>query len=396
MPPKNGPTSLLLIAFLSFAIIGVPGGALGVAWIHIQATFGLGLDSLGVLLTSATIGRLFTAFFSGCFVAWMGMGRYLLGGSVVGLVGILGFAMSPSWPLLMLAYFIVGLGSGVIDAGVNMFVAPRYSASRMNWLHACFGVGLTFGPMLVTLLVLDLGQSWRWCYGVLAGLQGLLVVAFALTLSRWRVQPGSIAEADGPTAPMGATLRLVMTWLSLAMFFVYGGAEIGTGQLLNSLLVEARSIAPKTAGSWVSIYWASFTIGRMLIGIFVDAIGPRSLLRISMIGTMLGAVLIWWNPVIEASFAGLVVMGFSLAAVFPTLVSVTPDRVGLSHTPNAIGFQIGFAGLGAAILVGVAGFLAEMSGRGVIAPFLVVISLVTFLIHEIILRREQGLARKIR
>ena len=112
-----------------------------------------------------------------------------------------------------------------------------------------------------------------------------------------------------------------------------------------------------------------------------------------MIGTILGALLIWWNPIIEVSFAGLAVMGFALAAVFPTLVSVTPDRVGVIHTPNAIGFQIGFAGLGAAILVGVAGVLAESSGRGVIAPFLVIVSLVTFIFHELIMRRERRLAQ---
>lgn len=394
MKTKNGPTSLLLIAFLSFAIIGVPGGALGVAWIHVQATFGLGLDSLGVLLTAATIGRLFTAFFSGRFVARLGVGRYLLLGSVLGLAGMLGFTLAPMWPVLLLAYFVVGLGSGVIDAGINVFTSANYSASRMNWLHACFGLGLTVGPLLVTLLVIDLGQSWRWSYAALAGLQGLLVLAFALTLPRWRVQSsagGGTSTAQTP--PMTETLRLAMMWLSLTMFFFYGGTEIGTGQLLNSLLIEARAVEPKVAGFWVSIYWGSFTVGRMLIGLFVDAIGPRSLLRISMIGTIAGAALIWWNPVIEVSFAGLAVMGFSLAAVFPTLVSVTPERVGLAHAPNAIGFQIGVTGLGAAILVGLVGTVAEQVGDGVIAPFLFLVSLVTFVLHEVVLRREQRVAR---
>ena len=394
MPSKNGPTSLLLIAFLSFVIIGVPGGALGVAWLHIQATFDLGLDALGVMLTAATIGRLFTAFFTGRFIAGWGAGRFLLAGSLLGMVGMLGVALAPVWLVVLIAYFVVGLGSGVIDAGMNVFVAPRYSASRMNWLHACFGVGLTFGPVLVTSLVIDLGQSWRWSFAAMAGMQGLLLLSILFTLPRWDKgsMPTDESEPTG-TAPMADTLKLLMTWLSLALFFFYGGAEIGTGQLLNSLLVEARGVDPKTAGYWISFYWGSFTVGRLLIGIFVDAVGPRMLLRVSMIGTMLGAALIWWNPIDEVSFAGLAVMGFSLAAVFPTLVSVTPDRVGPAHSPNAIGFQIGVAGLGAAILIGIAGVLAEEAGKGVIASFLVVVSLVTYLLHELILRRERRLSR---
>ncbi len=391
---RNGPASLLLISFFSFIIIGIPGGALGVAWLPIQTTFGLGLDALGLLLTASTIGRLLTAFTSGYWIARVGAGRYLLIGSLLGAVGLLGFVLAPLWPLLLLAEFVRGLGSGVIDAGVNTFVAPRYSASRMNWLHACFGIGLTIGPALVTLTVIELGQDWRWTYLLLGVLNLLLALTFFLTLGRWRVASApDQAGAVVPNARLLDSLRLVMMWLSLALFFFYGGAEMGTGQLLNSLFVEGRAIDPTTAGFWVSFYWGSFTVGRMLIGLVADRIGPRALLRACMAGAVVGAALIWWNPVPEVSFAGLAVMGLALAPLFPTLVAVTPDRVGAAHTPNAIGFQIGFAGLGAALLVGLAGVLAENTGRESIAPFLVAVSLATLLLHELIMQRELRLRR---
>ncbi len=390
--PKNGPLLLLLIAFYSFAAIGLPGGALGVAWIHIQATFGLGLDALGILLTAGTIGRLITAFVSGRLMTRLGAGRYLLAGSVVITVGLAGYVLAPSWSLLLLAGFVTGLGSGVIDAGVNTYIAPRYRASRLNWLHACFGLGLTVGPILVTWLVIDLGESWRLAYGVLVGFQVVLLLALLLTLQRWQdstpIQKGAATQTV-PDATIGATLRQMMVWLSLALFFSYGGAEIGMGQLLNSLLVEGRSLDPKIAGFWVSLYWASFTVGRILIGLFVDRVGPRMLLRVSFVGVVVGTLLIWWNPAVSVSFAGIALVGFSLAAVFPTLVSVTPDRVGVEHTPNAIGFQIGFAGLGAAILVGLAGVLAESLGTEIISLFMVIVSLSTLGLHEIILHFER-------
>lgn len=390
-PNRNGPTSLLLIAFFGFISIGTVGGALGVAWLSIQDTFDLGLESLGFLLTASTIGRLVTAFTSGRWIARMGAGPYLLTGSLLSAVGMLGFTLTPSWLLLLMVYFVFGLGGGILDAGLNTFIAPRYTASRLNWLHACFGIGLTLGPALVTLVVIDLGQSWRWAYAVLCGLQVALAIVIAATLNRWRLVDSlqnSVADS-GKDVHMVDTLRLAMTWLSLALFFFYGGVEIGAGQLLNSLFVEGRGIDPKTAGFWVSFYWGSFTVGRMLIGLVVDRLGPRTLLRACMIGTVAGAALVWWNPVAEVSFIGLAVMGLSLAPTFPTLVAVTPERVGPRHTSNAIGFQIGFAGLGAALLVGLAGALAESLGRGVIAPYLLVVALVTLAIHEWILVREK-------
>jgi fucose permease len=386
---RNGPTSLLLIAFLSFIIIGLPGGALGVAWLYIQNTFELGLDSLGLLLTFSTVGRLITAFTSGRLIARLGAGQFFLAGSLLSITGVLGFMLAPAWPFLLAAEFIRGMGSGVIDAGINTFVAPRYSASRLNWLHACFGIGLTFGPALVTVLVIDLAQSWRVAYAVLAALFMLLTAIFALTRKCWGTPEISDKVAcSSEDVHIRDTLRLFMMWLCLALFFFYGGAEIGAGQLLNSLFVEGRGIDPKTSGFWVSFYWGSFTVGRMLIGIFVDRVGPRALLRACMMGTVLGALLIWWNATPEVSFAGLAVMGLSLAPVFPTLVAVTPDRVGIAHTPNAIGFQIGFAGLGAALLVGLAGIIADNQGRELIAPFLVSVATITLIVHEVILARE--------
>jgi fucose permease len=240
-------------------------------------------------------------------------------------------------------------------------------------------------------LVIDLGQSWRAAYGVLVGVQIVLLLAFLLTIRRWQDTPSLATGSESkavPHASIQATLRLTMMWLSLGLFFVYGGVEIGMGQLLNNLLVEGRVVDPRTAGFWVSLYWGSFTVGRMLIGVFIDRVGPRTLVRASFIGVVVGTLLIWWNPAIVVSFAGIALVGFALAPVFPTLLSVTPDRVGVEHTPNAIGFQIGFAGLGAALLVGLAGVLAENLGKEFISLFLVIVALAAFGLHEIILRRE--------
>ena len=52
---RNGPASLLLISFFSFIVIGIPGGALGVAWLPrrlIQAE----LDSNKLVDLSDTLG----------------------------------------------------------------------------------------------------------------------------------------------------------------------------------------------------------------------------------------------------------------------------------------------------------------------------------------------------
>lgn len=87
-------------------------------------------------------------------------------------------------------------------------------------------------------------------------------------------------------------------------------------------------------------------------------------------------------------------MGLSLSAIFPTLTSDTPFCVGARHASSAIGFQTGAAGVGLAILPGIAGFLAARLGLEILGPYLGATSLVMLISNElavrIVQRRREG------
>jgi fucose permease len=382
---KSKPITLLFIAFLGFIAIGIPGSLLNVAWIHIQDAFGLTLDSIGLALAGFTAGRLVTTFINGRMLARLGAGRFLLIGCLLTALGLLGYALSPAWSLLLVAAFVFGLGSGVIDAGLNTFVAAYYNAGQLNWLHACFGIGLTLGPIIMNAIVLDLGMSWRWGYGVAVILPLITGACFLATLNQWELSSKSGGE-DRRDSQIRETLRLPIVWLCLAMFFVYGGIEVGGGQLTNSLFIEGRRIDPRTSGTWISLYWASFTVGRMLIGIVINRVQPRKVVRMGMLAAIVGSAMIWINVSDTFSFIGLALLGFALAPQFPTLIAETSGLVGTAHTANVIGFQIGAAGVGATILTGLAGVLAQNLTLEVIGPYLFMISASLFLLNEARLR----------
>ncbi len=156
------------------------GGALGVAWLSMQATFGRTLESLGVLLLAMTVGGFGVSVLSGRVIAAIGLGWYLLGGGLVGLIGLVATSLTPGWVGLVVASLFVGLGRGAIDTGVNTMVAHTYPTSRMNWLHTIFGVGATLGPLLVTFIVVVMSCQWQLSYIALATFQLLIVALFGL------------------------------------------------------------------------------------------------------------------------------------------------------------------------------------------------------------------------
>ena len=375
---------------MRFIALGLPGGVLGVAWPSIRDSFGVSLDAIGTLLLASTIGYLLSSFTSGRTLTRVGIGPFLMISSVVGGAGFLGYALAPAWWVMVLCGLLAGLGTGAVDAGLNTYFAANHGPTLMNWLHACFGIGATIGPALITVLS-SAGYSWRWGYALIVLSEAVLAVCFAVTLSRWRLGRESAAQLmEGREGAVSAqpvrsveTLKLPAAWLGILLFVAFTGVEGSAGQWPYSLFTEARAVDPLVAGFWVSVYWGSLTVGRIFFGIVAARVPAVLLLRACTVGVVCGATLLWWNPADILAFLGLALMGFTLAPLFPLSISSTPGRVGAAHAANAIGFQVAAASLGIGILPGLAGVLAEASSLEVVGPFLLVTSVVTLLLHEI-------------
>lgn len=376
------------LAYLGFIVMGVPGTLLNIAWTYMREEFTLSLDALGTLLIASTVGYFIASFASGRIIARLGIGLVLLLACLASLGGLLGYALLQSWVLLHVFAALAGAGSGLIDSGLNIYFAAHYGPRLMNWLHACFGVGATLGPLVMTAIVNN-NQSWRWGYALTAIVYGALALAFALTRDRWRTAPPPSASDPHPTRRGRAVLLMPAVWLGVVMFFTYAGMEVTGGQWSYTLFTEARGITPEVAGAWVGFYWGSFTIGRFLFGAFANRLNVTMVIRLCMLGALLGGLLIWWSPVQEAGFFGLALLGFVQAPIFPLLVGDTQKRLGPTLAPHAIGFQIAAASVGIALVPALAGVLAQNAGVNSIAPFIVAVAALMIGLYEISLRIGQ-------
>lgn len=373
---------LVGLTYLSFISIGLPDGLLGVAWPSIRASFTLRLDAIGPLLVMFTTGYLLSSFSSGRLLSRMTVGMLLAVSCLATAVSLLGYAMTPWWSLMVVLGSLAGLGAGAIDAGLNTYAATHFSARSVNWLHACYGVGATIGPVIMT-SVLTAARPWQWGYAIVGLWQVLLAGCFVLT-RRWWQSDHDPHEAPKPVPTMstGDTLRLPVMWLSIAMFFIYTGLEAAAGTWAFSLLHEARAMPMHTAGMWVSVYWGGLTVGRLVSGVLIGIIPLHLFLRGCIIGIACGAGLIWLNVSGLISALGLVLMGLSCAAIFPSLIATTPERLGDAHTSNAVGLQIAAAVLGQSGVPGLVGILAHTFGLEIVGPSLFITALLLLLVYE--------------
>lgn len=385
-------TGLILLAYIAFISLGLPDGLLGVAWPSIRAGFSLSLDSLGALLFASTTGYLASSFFSGRVISRMGVGWLLAASCAATGAGLVGYTLVPSWWMMLALAVVAGLGAGAIDAGINNYAAANFGEHQMQWLHASFGIGITMGPVIMTAGI-NLIHSWRLGYSFVGISQIILAACFAITASVWKKakahQDSGIEHSSGnPHIPLFETLRQLNVWISILLFFIYAGIEASLGSWAYTFLTEARGIAPQIAGLWVGSYWAAFTIGRILAGLFTRRVSVHTLIRLSLLAAFFGTLLLVLNSSVIISLAGVAVIGFSIAPVFPAMVSGTIRRVHPKYVTNTIGMQISAAGLGVAILPGFAGYLAQRSSLEVIPVFLLILTLLLFGLYSQSVRLE--------
>ncbi len=388
---------LIYIAYAGFIGVAISAGALNVAWLYIQDEFKLPLSSIGILLTLPAVGRLFVSFYSGRLVKQFGVSQFLLGGSMLAIFGMIGFALTPSWTLLIVASMVMDLGNSALINGLNIFVASNYASSRMNWLHASFGLGATIGPFLITIIVLDIELSWRVGYFVMAGILVVFSVLVILTFKYWHL-PSSNAEEKNKnekdkkavsSSPKVSIFKMPIVWFGIAIMALSAGIETSTGQLSSNLFVDGRGYDARMVGTWISLYWFSFTLGRFLTGTVIDRVNHNMFLRVSMLFAVVGASLIWLNPSVEFTFLGLAVIGFAMAPIAPTIMGDTPLRVGVERAPNIIGYQSTGAGIGIALFPAIAGIFAEYISLEVIGLFLIMIAVAMFVVHELLIFQEK-------
>jgi fucose permease len=384
--------NLLILAYIAFITLGMPVSLIGVAWPSLRATFGLPLDAVGVLFISSTAGYLVSSFLIAKLISRFGIGALLVSSSLLSAISLIGYTIAPAWIVIIALGALGGFGGGLMDAGLNTYMAAEYNEGQMQWLHASFGAGATLSPLIMTASLLFFA-SWRPAYIFIGIVTLILTASFIITLPSWKrpkklsaeleqIESGERSLMDYQTS-LVVTLLRVITWLSILMFLLYTGAEYTLGNWTYTLLTEGRGVNLQLAGLWAAGYWATFTAGRVVAGIFANRIRIHTLMILGMTLSVVGAVLFWWNPHQAVSLLGLFLAGFAMAPIFPGLVSSTSQRVGKRYAGNTIGIQLSAAAIGGALLPSLGGSLAVRYSLEAIPVMLSISLLALFILYLI-------------
>jgi fucose permease len=381
---RRTSTLLMLIAFLAFISIGFPDAVLGVAWPSIRETFDRPLTNIGFILFSSGFGYFLSGIFAGKAIETLGVGRLLTVSTALVAAGLFGYAATPSFWLLLIAAVFIGLGSGAVDAGLNFYAAEHFTVTVMNWLHAFFGIGAMVGPFILA-GVFAAGGSWRIGYLIVASGILAMAIVFVVTTGKWTDgADGHTARIVGIRVPVKTVLQMPLVWLHILLFFVMCGIEASAGAWTATILVEKFEMGKGLAGIWTGLFWGSMALGRLVLAPLGRNLNPARIVQIGSFGLLAGALLMTW-PEQRMFQTGLLIFGLAMAPLFPTLMSLTPVRLGTQVSLHTIGFQVSAATVGVAGVPTFAGILADRTTLTAI-PWVMTVGAVFVIVLESMLR----------
>lgn len=381
---------LLVIIYVSFVSLGLPDSLLGSSWPVVQEELSLPFSAAGVIAMVISLCTVASSLSSDFLIRRIGTGKIVAISTLLTAIGLVGFAFSSRlWHFFVWA-LPYGLGAGSIDAVLNNYVALHYKSQHMSWLHCMWGLGASLSPYIMSFSLMRLSE-WRWGYGIVAILQGVLAILLFCCLPIWK--KGVTAEEEAKEEAAGASLSLksvlaipgVKSWF--LAFFAYCALEITACLWASSYLVEVRGLSAEVASGLASLCYIGITVGRLINGFLSMKLGDKTLIRMGAGILSVGILLVILPLPTPFALAGLLVIGLGCAPVYPCVIHATPILFGRERSQSIIGVQLSCAYLGFSFMPPLFGVIAEHLGVGVFPWYLFALLALMVITHEAVQAR---------
>ncbi|TBU72907.1 MFS transporter [Phytopseudomonas daroniae] len=283
-------------------------------------------------------------------------------GSLCTLVGILLLAFVGSFPAILLASALVGIGSSTFHPEASR-IARLASGGRFGLAQSTFQVGgntgSAFGPLLAAAIVIPYGQGHVAWFGLFA----VFAILVLYGLSRWyRNHLNLFRLKQGGQATHGLSKRRVTAALVVLALLVFSKYFYMAGftSFFTFYLIEKFGVSIANSQMYLFLFLGSVAAGTFFGGPIGDKVGRKKVIWFSILGAApftlaLPYVDLFWTGVLS------MIIGFILASAFSAIVvfaqELMPGNVGMI-AGLFFGLMFGFGGIGGAFL----GYLADIHG----------------------------------
>jgi len=308
--------SITLAYYAAFVGLGLVVASLGPTLPGLAENTNTGLSQISYLFTARNFGYMLGSILAGQLYDRV-QGHPVMGGALAAIVLFMALVPLVSWFWLLVGLLLLlGTAQGTLDVGGNtllVWVHREKIGPFMNGLHFVFGIGAFLAPIIIAQAVFMTGGI-RWAYWVLALLMSPAVFWLWSLPSPINQQKHEKSEIE----PLNKPLLILI----LLFFFFYLGSEVSFSGWVFTYALESGLADEKMAAYLTSAFFGLFTVGRLLAIPIATRFAPRTILLMDLLGALVGVgILLAFPASTLALWVGAMITGFSVASIFPTMLS---------------------------------------------------------------------------
>jgi FSR family fosmidomycin resistance protein-like MFS transporter len=328
----------------------------------LKATYGLSFTQVGLITLTFQVTASLLQPWVGYYTDRHPNPLVLPVGSLCILAGVLMLATVGSFPLILLAAGLIGVGSSTFHPEASR-IARLASGGRFGLAQSSFQVGgnsgSAIGPLLAAAIIIPFGQGHIAYFGLIA----LFSVGLLYAISRWykthltlfKLKAGQ-AATHGLSKGRVTSALVVLALLVFSKYFYMASFT----SYFTFFLIDKFQLTVASSQLHLFMFLAAVAAGTFFGGPIGDRIGRKAVIWFSILGVAPFTIALpyadlFWTSVLS------VIIGFILASAFSAIVvyaqELVPGNVGMI-AGIFFGLMFGFGGIGAALL----GHLADLHG----------------------------------
>jgi len=357
MKKDNSITKVLPVLF-GFFIMGFVD-VVGISTNYVKQDFGLSDTVANLLPLMLFLWFAVLSVPTGLFMNKLGRKNTVLLSMGITLLAMLVPLISYNYPMILVAFSLLGIGNTIIQVAMNPLVSNVVSKDRLTssltmgqFIKA---IAAFLGPIIAGVSAVSLG-NWKFIFPIFAAITVLSGLWLIIT-------PIREDQVSNPTSSFSGCFSLLKD-KTILMFFLgiifAVGLDVGLNTTIPKFLIERCTIPLEKAGLGISLYFAARTIGTLLGAILLIKLDGRLFFMVNMfiaIPVMIMMLLTGYLYVILTmvfllgllvanvfsiifsaalkkeperanEIAGLLVMGIAGGAVLPLLMGIISDYLG--------------------------------------------------------------------